>query len=217
MFICFWTPAAFPALPLFADEGLVQESELLNELVPQLLTVAPRVTIGSRGVVWADARGLSAELLPKDLLDVFHRNDVEKVRAAISLVPIAAEVAALHGKGGLIRIPVGTEREFLAPFPIGVLEASPFLASLLDGIGVERCADLAKLDLESIEVRFGAEGANLWRLARADDSRRIFKTVPRSTGSTTLCATPSDSSSSSTRSSETSPPSSSRAGNARVR
>lgn len=186
MFICLWTPAAFPALPLFADEGVVQESELLNELVPQLLTVAPRVTIGARGVVWADARGLSAELLAKDLLEVFRRNDVEKVRAAISLVPIAAEVAALHGNGGLIRIPVGTEREFLAPFPIGVLESSPFLASLLDGIGVERCGDLAKLDLESIEVRFGAEGANLWRLARADDTRRIFKTVPRALPSASL-------------------------------
>jgi protein ImuB len=186
MFICLWTPAAFPALPLFADEGIVQESELLKELVPELLTVAPRVTIGSRGVVWADARGLSAELLAKDLIDVFHRNDVEKVRAAISLVPIAAEVAALHGNGGLIRIPVGTEREFLAPFPIGVLETSPFLASLLDGIGVERCADLAKLDLESIEVRFGAEGANLWRLSRADDTRRIFKTVPRALPSASL-------------------------------
>ena len=186
MFICLWTPAAFPALPLFADEGIVQESELLKELVPELLTVAPRVTIGSRGVVWADARGLSAELLAKDLIDVFHRNDVEKVRAAISLVPIAAEVAALHGNGGLIRIPVGTEREFLAPFPIGVLETSPFLASLLDGIGVERCADLAKLDLESIEVRFGAEGANLWRLSRGDDTRRIFKTVPRALPSASL-------------------------------
>jgi protein ImuB len=129
---------------------------------------------------------LSAELLAKDLIDVFHRNDVEKVRAAISLVPIAAEVAALHGNGGLIRIPVGTEREFLAPFPIGVLETSPFLASLLDGIGVERCADLAKLDLESIEVRFGAEGANLWRLSRGDDTRRIFKTVPRALPSASL-------------------------------
>jgi protein ImuB len=190
MFICLWTPAAFPALPLFADVEVVQESELLNELVPQLLTIAPRVTIGSRGVVWADARGLNAELLAKDLIDVFHRYDASRlplpashvplpVRAAISLVPIAAEVAALHGRGRLVTIPIGTEREFLAPFPIGVLETSPFLASLLDGIGVERCGDLAKLDLESIEVRFGAEGANLWRLARADDTRRIFRTVPR--------------------------------------
>jgi protein ImuB len=196
MFICLWTPPPACRLPLLASE-VVQENELLNELVPQLLTVAPRVTIGSRGVVWADARGLNAELLARDLIEVFQLHDPSRlsphasrfplpVRAAISLVPIAAEVAALYGSGTLIRIPIGTERDFLGPFPIGVLETSPFLASLLEGIGVERCADLAKLDLESIEVRFGAEGAGIWRLARADDTRRIFKTVPRALPSASL-------------------------------
>jgi hypothetical protein len=179
MFICLWTPAALPALPLFAEEEANQESELLKELVPQLLNVAPRVTIGAKGVVWADARGLNAELLARDLLAVFHRHDVAKVRAGISLVPIAAEVAALHGNGGLITISVGSEREFLAPFPIGVLDPSPSLSVMLDGIGVEKCADLARLDLESVEVRLGLEGARLWRLSRADDARRIFTTVPR--------------------------------------
>ena len=179
MFICLWTPAALPVLPLFVEEEAKQESELLNELVPQLLNVAPRVTIGAKGVVWADARGLNAELLAKDLLAVFHQHDVAKVRAAISLVPIAAEVAALHGNGGLIMIAVGSEREFLARFPIGVLDPSPSLSVMLDGIGVESCADLARLDLESVEVRLGLEGARLWRLSRADDARRIFTTVPR--------------------------------------
>jgi protein ImuB len=60
-----------------------------------------------------------------------------------------------------------------------VLEPSLFLSTLLDGIGVESCGDLARLDLESVEVRFGAEGARLWRLSRADDSRRIFASMPR--------------------------------------
>src|SRR6185437_10927625 len=63
---------------------------------------------------------------------------------------------------------------------------SPALASLLDGIGIECCADLARLDLESVEVRFGAEGARLWRLSRADDSRRIFTSIPRALPSASL-------------------------------
>jgi protein ImuB len=104
---------------------------------------------------------------------------VEKVRAALSISPICAEVGARHGKGALIGIRPGTERDYLAPFPVGVLEPSLALSSLLDGIGVESCGDLAKLDLESVEVRFGAEGARLWRLSRADDSRRIFNSIPR--------------------------------------
>src|SRR3954466_15368221 len=89
-------------------------------------------------------------------------------------------------KGALIRITPGTEREYIAPFPIGVLEPSLALSSLLDGIGVETCGDMAKLDLESIEVRFGAEGARLWRLSRADDSRRIFAGMPRALPSASL-------------------------------
>ena len=135
--------------------------------------------LGVNGIVWADARGMSAEPLAKDLLQLFHDNGVEKVRVAISLVPVCAEVAARYGKGALIAIPPGSERDYLARHPVGVLEPSLALSSLLDGIGVESCGDLAKLDLESVEVRFGAEGARLWRLSRADDSRRIFASIPR--------------------------------------
>lgn len=166
-FICLWSP------------NVAGKNERLQQLVLSLLGVAPRVLMGAGGIVWADARGMSAEPLARDLIGIFHENGVEKVRAALSISPICAEVAARHGKGTVIGIPAGTEREYLAPFSIGVLEASLSLASLLDGIGVESCGDLAKLDLESVEVRFGAEGARLWRLSRADDSRRIFNSIPR--------------------------------------
>jgi protein ImuB len=92
---------------------------------------------------------------------------------------INAEIAARYGKGAPVVIPPGSERDYLASHPVGVLEPSLALSSLLDGIGVESCGDLAKLDLESVEVRCGAEGARLWRLSRADDSRRIFTSIPR--------------------------------------
>ncbi|HEV7595950.1 MAG TPA: hypothetical protein VGO33_13215 [Gemmatimonadaceae bacterium] len=175
-FICLWSPTA----------AAKQESELLHRLIPALLSAAPRVMLGANGIVWADARGMSAEALARDLLQLFHDDGVEKVRAAISIAPVCAEVAARHGKGALIAIPPGSERDFLARHPVGVLEPSLGLSSLLDGIGVESCGDLAKLDLESVEVRFGAEGARLWRLSRADDSRRIFNNIPRALPSASL-------------------------------
>ncbi len=178
-FICLWSPPA-PA----TDK---QQSELLhNKLIPALLSTAPRVMLGANGIVWADARGMSAEPLARDLLQLFHDNGVEQVRAAMSLAPVCAEVAARYGKGALIAIPPGTERDYLARHPVGVLEPSLAFSSLLDGIGVESCGDLAKLDLESVEVRFGAEGARLWRLSRADDSRRIFSNIPRALPSASL-------------------------------
>src|SRR6186997_576979 len=198
-FICLWTPAALPPPPPSAFTTPAEdppENELLQQLVPALLGVAPRVVIGSKGVVWADVRGLNAESLTRDLVAVYRDKGVEKVRAAISIVPICAEIAALYGKSagsqngpeqrGLITILPGSERDFLAHYPIGVLEPSLALSTLLDGIGIEYCADLARLNLESIEVRFGAEGARLWRLSRADDSRRIFTTVPRALPSASL-------------------------------
>src|SRR6185503_9504255 len=140
----------------------------LAGLVPALLRVAPRVVLGANGIVWADGRGMNAESLARELLQVFHANGIRQVRAAMSLAPICAEVAARYAPGSagtLIAIPPGTERDYLAPYPIGVIESSPYLSTLLDGIGIERCADMARLELESVEVRFGAEGAKVWRLS----------------------------------------------------
>jgi protein ImuB len=185
-FICLWTPAAVSPARAIGTTISQPENELLQQLVPSLLEVAPRVMLGGNGIVWADARGMIADSLARDLLDVFHEKGVEKVRAAISIVPVCAEIAARHGNGGLVAITPGSEREYLAPYPIGVLESSLSLSTLLDGIGVESCGDLARLDLESVEVRFGAEGARLWRLSRADDSRRIFASMPRALPSASL-------------------------------
>jgi protein ImuB len=176
-FICLWSPALALSVP--SAPAAESESEIIHKLTPLLLEVAPRVMLGGSGSVWADARGMSGEPVARELLEVFHRNGVEKVRAALSIVPVSAQTAARHGAGSLVVIPPGTERDHIAPYPVGVLEPSQALASLLDGIGVETCGDLARLDLESVEVRFGAEGARLWRLARADDSRRIFTSIPR--------------------------------------
>ena len=174
-FICLWSPAAATATATAPDKP----GNETYQLTPSLLSVAPRITIGTGGLVWADARGMSAESLAGSLLEVFHDSGVDKVRAAFSIAPICAEVGARHGEGALIAIAPGTERDYLATYPIGVLGPSPSLASLLDGIGIETCGDLARLDHESVEVRFGAEGSRLWRLSRADDSRRIFTSIPR--------------------------------------
>jgi hypothetical protein len=70
-------------------------------------------------------------------------------------------------------------RQSLGTRPVSVLEPDPALATLLDGIGVETCGELAALEGESVEVRLGAEGVRLWKLARGDDDRLIFTPLPR--------------------------------------
>jgi hypothetical protein len=57
--------------------------------------------------------------------------------------------------------------------------AEPALVALLRGVGIETCGDLAVLDPEAIEVRFGPEGVRLWRLAGGELPPRAAEPVPR--------------------------------------
>jgi hypothetical protein len=195
-FVCLWSPswptgAAFPA-----------------DLAAALLTGAPRIAVGEAGRLWADARGLSGSALAAELLEIAREHGVDDVRAGTAMTAIAAEVAAVWGddpsseigvpsEGRSLRSPnpelrtlfvirPGSDRDFLAPHPISVLSPPDHLIPLLDGIGIETCADLARLPAESIEVRLGADGVRLWRLARADDSRWIFRPTPHAFPSASL-------------------------------
>ena len=144
-----------------------------------LLACAPHVAAGEHGVIWMDARGFSAieqiELATNALLVLGNRG-VTGTHAAIATTPIAAELAARGGRGNQEAGPVsivmpGTDRAFVALFPIDELDVPPRLVPLLFGIGVTNCGELAVLEREAIEVRLGSEGVALWRLARADDRR----------------------------------------------
>jgi hypothetical protein len=151
----------------------------MTGLSPGLLKVVPRITIeGESRLIWGDGRSLPVRETAAKIESLLQQQGDSNIQVAVSGVPIAAKVAASaqHGIGApaITLIPLGTEREFLAPHPIDVLAPSPQLASLFDGVGIEKCADLACLEGESVEVRFGAEGMQLWRLARADDRRMIF-------------------------------------------
>jgi len=91
-----------------------------------------------------------------------------------------------RGKGGsapqdassLRVISRGDERSFLATLPLSILGPDDRTLELLRGVGVETLGELAALDAESVEVRFGPGGTALWRLARADDRRRLFRPIP---------------------------------------
>ena len=170
-FVClahFTTAAAGP--PITAD------------LAAALLERAPRIRVDDnpdQPLIWADARGLHACSLADTLLAMLHAQGCTAPRAGVAATPVAAGVAALHGASAPITVvPPGTDRDWLAPFPITVLAPTPNLHNLLEGTGVERCGDLAQLDQASLELRFGAEGVALWRLARADDRRLLFGPPP---------------------------------------
>jgi hypothetical protein len=205
MFVCLWSPAWRTAADSLAD------------LSPALLTVAPRVVTEERrgGLVWVDARGLDAERVAREALEVLRKLGLTNVRVGLGKTAIVAELSAVatgrgtgdEGRGETAGLPTAVEasRGFLpssdqlqltatsavpvpgSPFPVSslgslpvsILEPDPALATLLDGIGVETCADLAALEGESVEVRLGTDGVRLWKLARGEDDRLIFSPIPR--------------------------------------
>jgi hypothetical protein len=188
MFVCLWSPAWRTVADSLAD------------LSPALLTVAPRVVTEERrgGLVWVDARGLDAERIARSALEVLRGLGLSNVRVGLGNTAIVAEILAAVGTGdwGLgtggnddqrpapaisdqLAVVPSPSLNSLGTLPITVLEPDDTLAVLLDGIGVETCADLAALEGESVEVRLGAEGVRLWKLARGDDDRLIFAPMPR--------------------------------------
>jgi hypothetical protein len=82
------------------------------------------------------------------------------------------------GETAVIVVGKGGEREWLGSLPVVALGPEPRLAVLLDGVGVHTVGALASLEREAVEVRLGADAVGLWRLARADDRRLLFRPIP---------------------------------------
>jgi hypothetical protein len=194
-YVCLWSPAWPTGAAFDAD------------LAPALLECAPRVVVGDENRIWIDARGLHAAQLAEQLLTVVRAHGVPGVRAGVALTPIAAECAAVHTQslilkrepgsssfvaheesryGALTVVKPGTDREFIAPFPVSVLEPDEFLASMLEGLGIDTVGRLAALEAEPLEVRLGVDGVRLWSRARAEDDRWFFNTPIRSLPSASL-------------------------------
>jgi hypothetical protein len=157
----------------------------LSQVAPGLAVISPRIVVEPRGVLWCDAHGLDAKRVAHGALQLVRGEGVEGVTipdacAGVARTPIAAEVAAVSRTAPITFVPPAGDAAFLVPFPVEVLGPSQQLRSLLRGSGVERCGELAALEHESVEVRFGAEGSRLWRLSRADDPRRLFPPMQRS-------------------------------------
>jgi hypothetical protein len=138
----------------------------------------PRLAVEAGARIWVDARGLDIKALHDRLRRAVAGTGIT-CRAGASSIPIAAQLAATRAEAGALEvIRPGEERDFVAGFALSALEVPDRLITLLDGIGVGTCAALAALPREAIEVRFGPECIPAWRLARADDERRLFRPQP---------------------------------------
>ena len=70
----------------------------------------------------------------------------------------------------------GTERDFLAPMPVGLLPFDPEVIDRLQKLGLEELRDVARLTLPELQSQFGFKGERMWQLANGIDTDRL---VPR--------------------------------------
>ncbi|HEY7731629.1 MAG TPA: hypothetical protein VH950_12055 [Gaiellaceae bacterium] len=91
----------------------------------------------------------------------------------------AALAAASVARPGQALIVQGeAERDFLAPLPLSLLPLPPDRYAELEGLGVRRLGDLARLPGGAVAERLGPEGRDAWRLARGGERRRVRGRAP---------------------------------------
>jgi protein ImuB len=162
MIVCLWAPG------WGAD---------LVHLVEPLVAEAPRLALGTE-LIWADARGLDARVMTQRV----HAAAAERnanVRAALARAPVVAQVAAQHTTSdqGIVFVP-DDERAYLAAMPLTVLGIDEPTRILLHSVGIETCGELAALEREAVEVRFGPMLLQHWQWSRGEDDRRLFRPPP---------------------------------------
>lgn len=172
---------------LFTPTSTPPNDQAADALVAALLALVPHVALGEEDaegrLLWLDARGLPARRIAAAAAGAARERGFAGARAGVARSAVVAGIAARHGTATVTAIRRGAEPRYLAPHPLHVLVRtpgwSPKLAAALADVGVETLGDLAALGADAVEVRFGAEGTALRRLARGEDARRLFSPVRR--------------------------------------
>ncbi|HEV2131222.1 MAG TPA: hypothetical protein VGR27_08965 [Longimicrobiaceae bacterium] len=153
-------------------------------LTGALLGAAPRVVpVRDHPLAfWADASGFERRggdpATAQALLAAAREGGFAEARVAIAGTCIAA-AAATRERGSAWRVvPPGRDASFLSRRPLEVLPMEDELRRTLRLLGLRSCGELARIAAAEVELRFGAEGVRVWRLARGEDLRWPFRPPP---------------------------------------
>lgn len=167
-----------PRVPT-GDPGSV---EAWARLAGGLLSVAPRVSPLGEGAplgAWADVSGMERHggdaALAQGLLAAARGAGFGEARVGVGGTCVAAALATRERGSAWRVVPAGRDREFVGRRTLSALPMSEELRASLELLGLRQCAELGRLAASEVELRFGAEGLRVWRLARGDDSRWPFR------------------------------------------
>ncbi|MGH9127025.1 MAG: DNA polymerase Y family protein [Acidimicrobiales bacterium] len=175
------------------EHDLGRDIRAFEPVVAAVEAFSPGVEVGRPGVVSVGSRGPSRYFGGDQALATQVAAAVDHVLSVTGLVaprcrvgvadgPFAAEQAGRGGRYGdghssVLVVPPGRSAEFLAPFPVRVLDR-PELADLLVRLGLDTLGDLAALPAETVLARFGSDGALAHRLASGRDERPLAARTP---------------------------------------
>jgi protein ImuB len=132
----------------------------------------------NEGAWWVDAAGLGEEKkLAQHLLRIAKRLEFGPVHVGIADSAVAAYAATFRHPSAqppnrqTAVVPSGRDAAFLARYPIGLLELGEDLAETFAALGLKTVGQIAALDGDEVEARFGPEGLAAHRLARGIDRR----------------------------------------------
>ena len=148
---------------------------VVEEFCPRVEVLGPDAcAIGARG----PARYFGGEeALAAKIIDALARRGLA-AQAGVADGLFAARLAARAPRpGGVVIVPPGGTRVFLAPYPVAAL-GHPDLAGLLPRLGIETLGAFAALPAAEAASRFGAAGERAHRLARGLDPRPLAPRPP---------------------------------------
>ena len=173
-------PEAVFVRPRHAVYGAVSD-----RIMNILQSVTPLVEPLSLDEAFLDIAGCERSLgtaveIARMIKSLVLREERLTISIGIATSKSVAKIASdLSKPDGLLVVPVGTEREFLAPLPVGkVWGVGPKTRATLENIGIRTIGDLADRRASDLSARFGRNGRRIRRLAVGIDERSV-KPDPR--------------------------------------
>ena len=85
----------------------------------------------------------------------------------------ALAAASVARPGQILIVAEKEEESFLEPLPLSLLPLPPDRYAELEGLGLRRLGDFARLPQGAVAERLGVEGRNAWRLARGGRRAKV--------------------------------------------
>lgn len=157
-----------------------------QELQNVYLNFTPKVEFTSLDDAYLDLSGAmhlypSAEWAAQAIAAEVKKRVNISISIGVGSSKVIARIASgLKKPAGIVHIPAGQEKEFLATLPVDVLPGVGRVAKeKMNELNIFRVADLERLPRRVLEQLFGKNGVNIWEYANGIDYREIVvKIIP---------------------------------------